>query len=84
MEINNEETAGQMLARLGTDASAWADEFVGMFHILNHDGQELDHDEAWGLMVGWFANALEAGESAGYAKGRKWNGNQPDASWSTR
>jgi hypothetical protein len=43
------ESDGQILARLGTDAQLWAQEFVKL-----HGGDE-------GLMISWFANAIEAG-----------------------
>ena len=47
------ETDGQFLGRIGTNASLWAEEFVKRF-----GGDE-------GLMIGWFANAIEAGREAG-------------------
>ena len=50
------ETDGQMLSRLGTDARNWAQEFM---RIIGPNPV----DE--GLMVSWFANAIEAGRSAG-------------------
>lgn len=55
----DEESAGAMLARLGTDAQLWAREFVAL---------SPPTDE--GTMIGWFANAIETGRSAGYARGR--------------
>ena len=45
-------TDGGLLGYMGTDAQRWAQEFCAM-----HDGDE-------GLMIGWFANAIEAGRSA--------------------
>lgn len=36
-----------------TDAAMWADGFVKL------------HGGDWGLMVGWFANAIEVGREAG-------------------
>ena len=53
------ETDGQMLARLGTDAQNWAQEFM---RIIGPNPV----DE--GLMVSWFANAIESGRSAGQMK----------------
>lgn len=57
----SEETDGELLARLGTDAMKWAEEFVGTF--LGHTiGPRSKVDKS--LMTAWFANALEAGRSA--------------------
>ena len=51
-----------MLARLGTDAVKWANEFVTTF--LGHTiGPRSKVDE--GLMIAWFANAIGAGMTAG-------------------
>jgi hypothetical protein len=47
-----EMTDGAQLAYMGTDATKWAHEFVAM-----HGGDES-------LMIGWFANAIEAGKAA--------------------
>lgn len=44
---------GELLARMGTDAQKWAQEFVAI-----HGGDE-------GLMISWFAGAIEAGRAAG-------------------
>lgn len=49
----DELTSGGLLAFMGTDASRWASEFCAM-----HGGDE-------GLMIGWFANAIEAGVATG-------------------
>lgn len=49
------ETDGQLLARIGTDAAKWTDAFLERFPDGCND---------WGTMVGWFANAIEAGKSA--------------------
>jgi hypothetical protein len=51
-----ERTAGEMLTYMGTDAAKWAAEFV-------HLRKTRDMDE--GAMISWFANAIEAGRSAG-------------------
>lgn len=48
-------TDPELLSHMGTDAAKWASEFVKL-----HGGDE-------GLMLGWFANAIEAGRSAGHA-----------------
>lgn len=48
------ENCGEMLTRMGTDAQVWANEFM-----KRHPG--LDKDD----LIGWFANAIEAGRSAG-------------------
>lgn len=56
---DNRESDCEFLARVGTDAQQWAREFLA--HGLAHD----DVDE--GTLLGWFANAIEAGRSAGYA-----------------
>ncbi|MDQ2782216.1 MAG: hypothetical protein M3Y26_06730 [Actinomycetota bacterium] len=39
--------------RATTDAGVWADEFA-----------KVQPDADWGLMVGWFANAIQAGLTA--------------------
>jgi hypothetical protein len=41
-----------------TDASVWAEEFMAEF-----GDRKQDIDE--GLMIGWFANAIETGRSQG-------------------
>jgi hypothetical protein len=51
-----QESAGAMLARVGTDAQLWARAFVEHF-----GGDE-------GTMIGWFANALEVGREAGRSR----------------
>lgn len=48
----DETTAGAFLEYCGADAQRWAQEYCGMF-----GGDE-------GLMIGWFANAIEAGKAA--------------------
>lgn len=55
------ESAGQLLARLGTDGQAWAREFLRRFDGEPVGGDRVDE----GLMIGWFANAIETGRSAG-------------------
>lgn len=70
------ESDGDVLARLGTDHVAWTDRFMGMACYNNPLGRALrqfphgDRDELWSIMLGWFANAIEAGRSAGYEAAR--------------
>ena len=45
-----------LLARMGTDAAIWATEYEERFPDKTPD---------WGTLVGWFANAIEAGRTAG-------------------
>ena len=49
------ETDGDFLARIGTDGSKWAAEFRRIAINLGYS----DMDEGW--LIGWFANAIEAG-----------------------
>lgn len=49
-------TDAEILNTMGTDAAKWAAEFV-------HLRKTRDMDE--GAMIGWFANAIEAGRAAG-------------------
>ena len=57
------ENDGDFLQRLGTDASQWADEFLNMLRYSHHAPTTLEKI----TMIGWFANAIEAGRSAGLA-----------------
>jgi hypothetical protein len=61
-------SAGEMLAFMGTDAQAWADEFCRINNIkagaLTPTAHEFQH-----TLLGWFANAIETGRSAGYVEG---------------
>lgn len=59
------ETDGEILARMGTDAAKWTDEFLSRNLLVNRAGFTPEHADAWGSMVGWFANAIEAGRTAG-------------------
>lgn len=52
-EINEPESAGEMLQRLGADAKLWAEEFNKTAKVLGYS----DMDEGW--LIGWFANAIE-------------------------
>lgn len=47
------ETDGDLLARLGTDAKKWAEEFCKRYPAIDAD-----------TMLGWFANAIMAGHDA--------------------
>lgn len=58
------ETAAAFLAWAGTNARRWAADFMRRFSRLIMPGALDD-----GTMIGWFANAIEAGRSAGYAEG---------------
>jgi len=57
---------GELLAKMGTDAQIWASEWVAKAALIlartNNDSLAL-LDEGW--MIGWFANAIEAGRMAG-------------------
>lgn len=56
------ETSGETLARLGTDGELWAAAFAA--RAAEHWGIILD-DTPGGLLHAYFANAIEAGRSAG-------------------
>lgn len=47
-----------------TDAQRWAVAFAGLFSVNLSNGLPAG-DDTQGLMLGWFANAIEAGRSAG-------------------
>lgn len=46
-----------------TNARAWAQAFCDRFRITREEGGSVDDPE--GLMIGWFANAIETGRAAG-------------------
>jgi photosystem II stability/assembly factor-like uncharacterized protein len=54
-----------------TDAQVWAQEFVTISdRLIQFDSQKPEDmlkDEGW--MIGWFANAIEAGRAAGRNQG---------------
>ena len=50
------------LGRIGTDGAKWAAEFRRIAIGLGYS----DMDEGW--LIGWFANAIEAGRDAGRAE----------------
>jgi len=61
-------SAGEQLAFMGTDAQAWADEFMRINNIRT--GTIAPPTAAirdW--LVSWFANAIETGRTAGYKEG---------------
>lgn len=56
-----------------TDAVEWTEAFLKRFTVYSNGAvtdEERDNHHAWewGLMVGWFANAIEVGRSAGRAE----------------
>ena len=67
-------TVDEALLRSTTDARVWAEEFCRAFagHTVTNredvfgDGGPVDV----GLMIGWFANAIEVGRAAGQHSGR--------------
>lgn len=63
------ESDGDFLARVGTDGQLWAREFLDRYTVLPKEGV-IPYDESareWqeGVVLTWFANAIEAGRSAG-------------------
>lgn len=69
------ESDGEFLARLGIDAAQWARAFIDTAAMANPLGRQLrayPHMEQADLeatMIGWFANAIEAGRSTGDMEG---------------
>lgn len=58
------ESMAAMIQRLETtDAKVWAEEFV---RIVTDPGNPGADPTDAGFMVGWFANAIERGRTAGY------------------
>ena len=51
---------GERLAYMGTDAARWTDQFLGTLRWSPDGTAALD----WGHVLGWFANAIEAGRAA--------------------
>jgi hypothetical protein len=70
------DNGAEFVAQMGTDAEKWAAAFVrtlgrqGIHMGLAAPGKPLDPAPGE-LVFGWFANAIEAGRSAGYAEGRE-------------
>lgn len=63
------ETSSEFLARLGTDGEKWAKEFLLALPALTKEELDFPH------LVGWFANAIEAGRSAGESRYKEeWQG----------
>ena len=56
-----EKTAGEMLGEMGTDAGKWTEQFLHASG-LDNAGPDFCH-----TVLTWFASALEAGRSAGWA-----------------
>lgn len=65
-----QETAGEMLERVGTNAQLWAQEFM---RTIRRNLIEIDE----GFMAGWFANAIEQGRAAGRKEASPFNGLDP-------
>lgn len=63
-----DETAGQHLARLGTDAQTWTSDFAYRFPG-SIAGMGMGRRADYGTMLGWFANAIETGRTAGHSQG---------------
>lgn len=64
--MDEEETDGERLARLGTDAQLWAKEWVALAASLlarSNSNPLTLLDEGW--MISWFANAIMAGFDEG-------------------
>lgn len=60
------ETDGELLSRMGTDATKWAKEFAVMCLAYGESKGGFDTpDEVEEFTLGWFANAIEAGRIAG-------------------
>lgn len=80
---DEDDEASKILARLGTDAQMWAIDFIGRFSVLPRTGEmklapgETAGDWAEGVMIGWFASAIETGRSAGYAQAKR----EADPDW---
>lgn len=47
-----------------TDATKWASAFCERFRIIGGEGADAAYVDGPGLMLGWFANAIEAGRYA--------------------
>lgn len=53
---------GELLEWMGTDAMRWARAFSRVIETIP---AHTDADHFGALLIGWFANAIEAGRSAG-------------------
>lgn len=58
MPTTENETAAEFMARMGTNAEAWAREYMKMPHYHDHDPQ-------FRQLTAWFHNAIEAGRHEG-------------------
>ncbi len=69
--MTHRNAAGDMLTYMGTDAAKWAEQWVAIcqnhFDEKGHPYPDHVIDEGW--MISWFANAIEAGRTAGFDKG---------------
>jgi hypothetical protein len=63
-------TDADFLASLGLDAQTWTDAFVDLLD----EGEAVDSHR----LLGWFANAIEAGRSAGYAAAKRDEFEKPE------
>lgn len=73
--LDDGESDGEVLARLGTDARTWAREFVERF-IGERVGDRPDE----GTLLAWFATAIESGRTAGLpAHARPGNSTHPES-----
>lgn len=59
-----QETDGDLLARMGTDGAKWAAEFAAVIRREGHAELAILDPTPGGLLHGWFANAIEAGQGA--------------------
>lgn len=65
-------SSGEVLAELGTDAAKWSAALADMLKTMMIDNESASIDGAPGSdLFGWVANMIEAGRSAGYAKGQE-------------
>ena len=75
------ESAGDVLKRLGTDAQAWADEFMKI-HMMVTGAVVPQLEDIRGWLISWFANAIEAGairgESLGWRRSARRHGCDSD------
>lgn len=60
-------TDGELINHMGTDAALWAAEFMRIKHEIEaSDDERTTDDEGW--IIGWFANAIEAGRNSAPAQ----------------
>lgn len=62
--MSDEESSGELLKRLGTDARLWAGELSDVLDVAGAD--PLRH-----TIMTWCANMIEVGRSAGYAQAKE-------------